>query len=126
MDRISKKKRSKIMSAIRSKHTSPELVLRQILRKKGVRYKLHYGKEKVDIALPSRKIAIFMDGCFWHHCPLHGHIPKSNRGYWVPKIRKNKKRAKMKDARLRKAGWKLVHIWEHELKNPGKIMKKIH
>jgi len=113
------------MAAIRSKHTSPELVLRQILRNQGLSYKLHYGKERVDIALPSRKIAIFMDGCFWHHCPIHGHIPKSNRGYWVPKIRKNKKRAKIKDARLRRAGWKSVHVWEHELKNPEKTAKKM-
>lgn len=113
------------MSAIRSKHTKPELQLRKLLRASGWAYKLHYGKEKADIALPSKKVAIFVDGCFWHGCPLHGHIPKSNKAYWVPKLHKNKERAKKKDARLRVAGWKPIHVWEHELKNPKKAPAKI-
>lgn len=77
MDTVSKKTRSRIMSAIRSKHTKPELALRKELRKHGINYRLHYGKEKIDIAIPSKKVAIFVDGCFWHGCPKHGHKPKS-------------------------------------------------
>lgn len=115
MDKISKEKRSKVMSAIKSKHTKPELLLRRELWAKGYRYRIHYGKEKIDIAFPGKKVAIFVDGCFWHGCPLHGHIPKSNRKYWVPKLKKNRERAKKKDLALMRGGWKVIHIWEHDL-----------
>ena len=70
VDKISKEKRSKIMSAIRSKDTKPELSLRRALWAQGLRYRIHYGKEKIDIAFPSKKVAVFVDGCFWHRCPL--------------------------------------------------------
>lgn len=125
MDKITKEARSRVMSAIRSKHTKPEVVLRRMLWEKGYRYRLHYGREKIDIAFPGRKIAIFVDGCFWHQCPMHSHVPKSNMGYWVPKLKKNKLRAKKKDARLRAAGWKVLHVWEHELEDSKKVLKKI-
>ena len=125
MDFISRKKRSEVMAAIRSKHTKPEIALRKLLRASGWAYKLYYGKEKIDIAFTGKKIAVFVDGCFWHGCPLHGHIPKSNKAYWVPKLRKNKERAKKKNARLKATGWKPLHIWEHELKNPKKAIAKI-
>jgi len=108
------------MSAIPSRHTSPELALRKALRERGLSYRLHYGKERIDIAFPGKKIAVFVDGCFWHQCPLHGHLPKSNRRYWLPKLERNKKRAKEKDKRLRKLGWKVIHVWEHEFNNPKK------
>lgn len=125
MDTISRKTRSKVMSAIRSKHTKPELLLRRALWAKGYRYRLHYGKEKIDIAFPGKKVAIFVDGCFWHGCPIHGHIPKSNKRYWVSKLKKNGDRAKLKDKRLRAYGWRVIHIWEHELANPGMVIAKI-
>ena len=125
MDTFSKQKRSKIMTAIRSKHTTPELAVRKALRAKGTAYRLHYGKEKIDIAIPQKKVAIFVDGCFWHQCPYHSHLPKSNRGYWLPKLRKNKERAKKKDERLRAAGWKIVHIWEHDTAEQGKVVQKV-
>ena len=113
------------MSAIRSKHTGPERALRKALREKGLKYRLHYGKEKIDIAFPGKKVAVFVDGCFWHQCPKHSHIPKSNRHYWLPKLRKNKKRAKEKDKRLKTAGWRIIHVWEHELESPAKEAKRI-
>ena len=104
------------MSAIRSKHTSPEIMLRRAIRKQKIIYKLHYGKEKIDIAIPSAKLAVFVDGCFWHGCPKHGHKPKTNRTYWLPKLKKNKLRDKVKTARLKKAGWKVLRIWAHDVK----------
>lgn len=116
MDVFSKKKRSEIMSAIRSKHTKPELFLRGILRENKVKYKLHYGKEKIDVAIPSKKLAIFVDGCFWHGCPKHSNIPKSNKAYWIPKLKRNIERAKEKDIRLKSKGWKVIHLWEHDMK----------
>lgn len=120
-DKFSKETRSKIMRAIKSKHTTPEMFLRKALFSKGYRYRLHYGKEKIDIAFPKKKIGVFVDGCFWHMCPKHGHLPKSNKRYWGPKLKKNVTRAKEKDKRLKKAGWKVVHVWEHELKDSATL-----
>lgn len=125
MDKFSKEKRSKIMSSIRSKNTKPEVLLRKALWKEGYRYRIHYGKEKIDIAFPSKKIAIFVDGCFWHMCPLHGHVPKSREDYWIPKLNKNMERAKKKDERLEDAGWKVIHFWEHELKNIDEVLENV-
>ncbi len=126
MDVFTKKTRSRIMSAIRSKHTSPEMFFRRELRRRKISYKLHYGKEKIDVAIPSSKLAIFVDGCFWHGCPLHGHKPKSNKAYWLPKLRKNKLRDKAKAARLEASGWKVVRFWEHDIqKRLGRCVSKV-
>jgi len=116
MDRISKKTRSKIMRAIKSNNTKPEILLRKALSKLGYRYKAHYGPFKIDIAFPSKKIAIFVDGCFWHQCPWHSHKPKTNKSYWVPKLKRNVLRAKKINVKLRRLGWKVIRVWEHELK----------
>jgi DNA mismatch endonuclease (patch repair protein) len=75
------------MSAIRSENTKPEIALRRALWARGWRYRKHYGKEKIDIAFPSKKLAIFLDGCFWHGCPLHSHLPKSHKEYWHLKLK---------------------------------------
>lgn len=125
VDRFSKEKRSKIMSAIRSKDTKPELNLRRALWAQGLRYRIHYGKEKIDIAFPKKRVAIFVDGCFWHGCPIHGHKPKTNKSYWIPKLEKNKERDIRKDKRLVKDGWKVIRFWEHELENILDVIKKI-
>jgi len=121
MDRISKKKRSKIMSAIRSKHTKPELILRKALWAEGLRYRLHYGPERIDIAFPSKKLAIFVDGCFWHGCPKHGHTPKSNKSYWISKLRRNTERDKARSIKLKVAGWSVMRFWEHDVNS---VLKK--
>ncbi len=125
MDQISKKARSKIMQAIKSKDTKPELLLRKELFGRGYRYNLHYGPHKIDIAFPSRKIAIFIDGCFWHQCHLHSHKPKSNKSYWGPKLKRNVERDKKNNQELKLLGWKVIRIWEHELKNMGRVLNKI-
>jgi DNA mismatch endonuclease, patch repair protein len=125
VDRITKEKRSKIMSAIRSKDTTPEIMLRKALWAIGLRFRIQYCKEKIDIAFPSKKLAIFVDGCFWHGCPIHSHLPKSNKSYWLPKLQRNIERAKAKDERLREEGWTILHFWEHELADIGKIASMI-
>lgn len=125
VDRISKEKRSKIMSAIRSENTQPEIILRKALRAKGLRFRTYYGKERIDIAFPSKKLAVFVDGCFWHGCPIHSHIPKSNEEYWLPKLSKNIARAKAKDERLKTDGWEIMHFWEHELARVNDIAIKV-
>jgi len=125
VDRVSKEKRSKIMSAIRSENTTPEVTLRKALWAKGLRFRIYYGKEKIDIAFPSKKLAIFIDGCFWHGCPIHSHLPKSHLNYWHPKLKKNIERDKAKSARLETEGWKIMRFWEHEIVNLDYVVKKI-
>ena len=110
------------MSHIRSKDTKPEQLVRQALWHKGFRYKLHVKDlpGKPDIVLPKYKTAIFVNGCFWH-----GHkgckdfvIPKSNTSFWLEKIGKNKNRDEQNITALISAGWKVITIWECELKKP--------
>jgi DNA mismatch endonuclease (patch repair protein) len=126
VDRISKEKRSKIMSAIRSKNTRPEKILRKALWAEGLRYRTYYGKEKIDIAFPSKKLAIFVDGCFWHGCPLHSHLPRSHEDYWHPKLKKNMERDEAKNKRLEIDEWRILRFWEHEMNDLKKVLDKIH
>lgn len=110
------------MSKIKSSDTTVELALRREIWKCGFRYRVNYGIEKIDIAFPKAKLAVFVDGCFWHSCPVHGHIPKSNLDYWAKKLAKNIERAKNKDLRLREEGWTIIHYWEHDIKkDPQKL-----
>ena len=113
------------MSAIRSKNTKPEVVLRKALFAKGCRYRIHYGTHKIDIAFPKKKVAIFVDGCFWHGCPLHSHLPKSNKEYWVPKLTKNKIRDMETTKILENEGWLVLRFWEHELKSDSDTSDRI-
>ena len=125
MDNLSKEQRSATMSKIRSKNTTPELVVRKALWKRGYRYRLYYKDEKIDIAFPKHKLAIFIDGCFWHLCPIHGTIPKSNQQYWITKLENNVQRALKKDERLLDSGWTILHIWEHDLCEPELVVNAI-
>jgi DNA mismatch endonuclease (patch repair protein) len=113
------------MSAIRSKNTVPEVILRKALFAKGLRFRIHYGKEKIDIAFPHRKITIFVDGCFWHGCPIHSHMPKSNESYWQSKLKKNIERDRAKNKRLEAEGWKVLRFWEHEMVNLETVVSEI-
>jgi DNA mismatch endonuclease (patch repair protein) len=125
LGRITMEQRSKIMSAIGSKNTKPEIALRKALWARGLRFRIHYGKEKIDVAFPSRKLAVFVDGCFWHGCPEHFRLPKTRKSYWHPKLKKNKERDRAKEERLKLEGWKIMRFWEHELKKPDTIAEKI-
>lgn len=125
VDRITKEKRSKIMAAIHSENTKPEMELRRALWAEGLRYRIHYSSEKIDIAFPTKKLAIFIDGCFWHGCPIHSHIPKSNVSYWLPKLNKNIERDKTTSKRLEADGWRVIRFWEHEFGDVSKIAKNV-
>lgn len=124
-DKFSKEARSKIMSKIRSKNTAIELVLKKGL--KGLYFRYHpktYGNP--DFGISKRKIAIFIDGCFWHKCPKCYIEPQSNKKYWLPKIQKNAERDKKINEHLKKEGWITIRIWEHEIKkNPSRFINKI-
>ena len=109
------------MSKIRSKNTSPERRLCAIVAKiLGKACKIRRNVRKLpgypDVVIPSLKLAILADGCFYHCCPWHGHIPHSNRAYWVPKLQKNRKRDEIERRKLRAAGFYVWKFWEHDLK----------
>ena len=120
MDTVSKKKRSEIMSKIRSKNTKPELAVRKYLFSKGFRYRLHDKNlpGKPDIVLKKHSTVIQVRGCFWHghDCKLSIY-PKTNRKYWKNKIDNNKKRDKKNDKLIKKMGYKLIVINECRIKN---------
>jgi len=101
------------MSRIRSRYTKPEL--RFLKKLKGFVYQPNaFGRP--DFISYKERIAVFIDGCFWHKCPLHFIAPKSNKKYWLPKIERNALRDKEITLAYEKAGWKVQRIWEHELK----------
>ena len=134
VDKFDKKTRSKIMSRIRGKNTKPEIILRREIFKLGYRYSLnHRFKElnfKPDLVMVSRKICIFIDGCFWHGCSKCYKEPKSNKKFWRLKIKRNQDRDKEQNSFLKKNGWKVIRIWEHEInckleKTIKKTIKKI-
>lgn len=125
-------KRSRTMSAIRGKHNrSTELRLRMALVKAGVSgWTLHPDElpGRPDFYFEKVKLAIFVDGCYWHGCPKCGHIPKTRTAFWKAKIKRTQERDKIKQLELRKLGTKSLRIWEHELKakkDIDKIMVRI-
>jgi DNA mismatch endonuclease, patch repair protein len=111
--------RSANMKANRRRDTKPELALRAALHARGYRYRkdfrldLPLRRVRPDIAFTSRKVAVFVDGCFWHACPEHGSQPKNNDWYWSPKLAKNVERDRAADEALTQAGWTVVRLWEH-------------
>lgn len=128
MDVFTKKKRSEIMSKIRSKNTAIEKTVFRELGKRGIYFQRHYNKVagNPDIALPRKKTAIFIDGDFWHGYNFSKNKKRLPKKYWIAKIEGNIKRDKINRAKLRKEGWKVLKIWEHEIeKNLGKAMEKI-
>lgn len=127
-DTVSKKKRSEIMSAVRSKDTKMEIAFRKAIWRKGLRYSKNSSKYfgKPDIVLKKYKTAIFLDSCFWHGCKKHCRIPTARKKYWTEKIERNKQRDKAVNHYYKKIGWKVFRIWEHDIKrNPEKIIKSI-
>lgn len=120
-DIFSKKKRSDIMSRIRSSGTKPEAqtlrVFRAIL---GHRWRIETHNPGIlgqpDLFLPSLSLVVFVDGCFYHSCPLHGHIPKTRKRYWKPKLERTAKRDRRYRAKLRMQGYSVWRLWEHDLK----------
>jgi len=116
-DIMSAEARSRLMSKIRSKNTKPEVRLRKALWHRGLRYRLHADLAgKPDVAFLGPKVAVFIDGCFWHGCPEHGQLPKQNRKFWREKINSNTTRDEQVRAMLEGAGWKVLRFWEHEIR----------
>ena len=119
--------RSANMAAIRSKDTKPEIMVRQFLFRSGLRFRLHAKKlpGKPDIIFPSRRVAVFVHGCFWHGCKkcIDGkRRVKSNSEYWLKKVAGNRARDSRHKRALREAGWKPLTIWECEVSRPTRLL----
>jgi DNA mismatch endonuclease, patch repair protein len=112
--------RSRNMQGNRRRDTGPELALRSALHRAGYRFRvdlrLDFAGVRVrpDVVFTKRKVAIFVDGCFWHCCPEHGRQPTTNEWYWSPKLTRNRQRDARNTAALSAAGWTVVRLWEHE------------
>lgn len=107
------------MLSNRSRDTSPERALRSALWARGLRYRvarrpLPEARWTADLVFGRSRVAVFVDGCFWHGCPEHGRTPAANRGYWEPKLARNRDRDASFDRLLGERGWLVVRAWEHE------------
>jgi len=111
--------RSANMSRIRGTNTKPEILLRKALWRKGLRYRLHSKIEGIrsDIVFKKNRLAIFVDGCFWHGCPLHYVRPRSKSEFWADKLGANTARDQAQTLRLIEDGWTVLRFWEHEIKS---------
>lgn len=103
----------------RSRDTKPELAIRSLVHARGLRYRvatrpLKDLRRTADMVFRPTKVAVFIDGCFWHGCPEHGTSPKANADYWAPKLERNKARDEETTIALQEAGWLVIRIWEHE------------
>jgi len=108
------------MRGNRKRDTRPEIQVRSLLHAKGYRFRkdlpleLPSGRVRPDIVFTRRRLAVFIDGCFWHRCPVHGTSPRANDWYWGPKLDRNVERDRRADESLRTTGWLVLRIWEHE------------
>lgn len=110
------------MSRQRRRDTAPEMALRRELHRRGLRYRVDRPviagtRSRADLDFATARVAVFVDGCFWHGCPYHGTFPKNNAGWWREKLAANQLRDRTSDRLLTEAGWQVVRIWEHEPAN---------
>lgn len=107
----------KSMQGNRRRDTKPELALRAALREIGLtgyRVDFRVGRARPDVCWPGRRVAVFVNGCFWHACPKHGSRPKENSEYWIRKLVGNQRRDRAQNRYLRQRGWIVISVWEHE------------
>ncbi|MEU4653782.1 very short patch repair endonuclease [Streptomyces sp. NPDC023723] len=111
--------RRRNMQAIRSRDTKPEIAIRRLVHATGLRYRVAARplpdlRRTADMVFRSARVAVFIDGCYWHGCPEHYVSPKTNSGYWSEKVVRNVTRDRDTDEKLREAGWLVLRFWEHE------------
>lgn len=99
--------------------TAPELALRRAAWRRGLRYRVDVAplkgtRRRADMVFSRAKVAVYVDGCFWHRCPIHATAPKANSDWWADKLDTNVRRDRDTDQRLAAAGWQVLRIWEHE------------
>ena len=127
-DVFSPQKRSEVMSRIRSKgNAATELRMIALMKESGIKGWRRNSRlmGKPDFVFPKARMALFVDGCFWHGCPKHATRPKQNREFWDTKLARNKARDRDLNRSLKKSGWKVMRIWEHSLKTPGAFINRL-
>jgi DNA mismatch endonuclease (patch repair protein) len=104
------------MQANRQRDTKPEIALRSALHRRGLRFFAHRRIDNcsVDVVFPRLRIAIFVDGCFWHGCPVHYRPSRRNAAFWTAKVARNQERDRLTDDHLQRSGWLVIRTWEHE------------
>jgi DNA mismatch endonuclease (patch repair protein) len=129
-DVFTKAKRSQVMSRIRGRgNKATEVALMLLFRREGItgwrRHMAVFGKP--DFVFPKLKLAIFVDGCFWHGCPKHSNVPVNNRPFWSLKLDTNKRRDRLVTRTLRDRNWSVLRVWEHELsvRNETKLLRRV-
>jgi DNA mismatch endonuclease (patch repair protein) len=124
-DVFTPEKRSSVMRRVKGKNTRPEMQVRRLLTRMGLRYRLHRKDlpGKPDIVMPGRKLAVFVHGCFWHghDCARGARVPKANRDYWLSKVGRNRARDLEETAALEACGWRVLTVWECTLKDEAKL-----
>lgn len=127
MDNPSRSARSERMSRIRSKDTTPELIVRRLLHARGYRYRLHRAglPGRPDIVFPARSKVIFVHGCFWHRHPGCCRTPKSRADFWLTKFRANRRRDLRNQRRLTEMGWDFLVVWECEIRYADGLVKRV-
>lgn len=117
MEKLLPAQRSALMARVRNRNTAAEMMLRRAMWAIGIRYRLgqRIGRIQPDIVFSRACLAVFVDGCFWHCCPLHGTKPKSNIAFWKEKLDRNVARDRRSTVQLRRSGWVVLRFWEHEV-----------
>jgi DNA mismatch endonuclease, patch repair protein len=107
------------MSRMPTRDSGPEVLLRSRLHRIGLRYRLHQASlpGRPDIVFPSARVAVFVDGCFWHWCPRHCTVLRHSHAWWLKKLGGNRRRDRLKDKALAETGWLAIHVWEHQNKD---------
>lgn len=116
------------MSTLKRRDNEAELAVRRLLHAAGYRYRVHHPvpglpRRTIDIAFTRAKVAVFIDGCFWHGCPEHGTQPKSNRAWWMAKLEANTRRDQDTSAHLSREGWIVIRAWEH--RPPAEVVRDV-
>jgi DNA mismatch endonuclease (patch repair protein) len=127
-DVFSPKRRSEIMSNVKGRENkATEIRLLKIFQEFGItgwrRHAAVFGKP--DFTFYSARLAVFVDGCFWHACPIHGTIPTTNREFWKRKISRNSTRDRFVGRELKKKNWRVMRIWQHELQYPRRVARRV-
>lgn len=128
-DFMSPERRSAHMAKIRSKDTKPEIMLRRVLHRDGLRYRLHDRRlpGKPDLVFAGRRKVVFVNGCFWHghDCPVGSRLPKSNTQFWADKRLRNQERDALQRKQLREQGWKYLDVWECEVLANDDVIRRV-
>lgn len=119
------------MRANRRSGTRPEVAVRSALHRAGLRFRKDFpvpvqgGRVRPDVVFTRARLAVFIDGCFWHSCPVHGTRPRANADFWAAKLKGNNERDRRDTGRLEEAGWTVLRVWEHEAHDSAAVVELV-